>query len=220
MTFTPHALRATLASSVFILAASGIVVPVTLDPVTHWPTPSVAEAKGGGGGQGGGHGGGHGNGNGHGGAEAHGGGKGHGGDKGNSQGHGHDKADKPGHGNAFGHNQDKADDKATAKADKAEAKTEKADLKNSLGLHPSALGKLNAAHASPTALQNASPNSTVGMLGAYKEAVLMDITLDEARDALAEISNKPVDKDVVEAVNELLGVEISEDETSETSGGN
>ena len=38
--------------------------------------------------------------------------------------------------------------------------------------HSTALGALNAAHASDTALANASPNSRVGKIAAYKEAEL------------------------------------------------
>jgi hypothetical protein len=44
----------------------------------------------------------------------------------------------------------------------------------------SRLGSLNAAHASTTALENASPNSNVGRIAAYKEA---RIAADEAQDA-------------------------------------
>jgi hypothetical protein len=45
--------------------------------------------------------------------------------------------------------------------------------KGSNGLaHPSELGALNAAHASANALENASPNSRVGRIAAYRDAVL------------------------------------------------
>ena len=37
---------------------------------------------------------------------------------------------------------------------------------------PSELGALNAAHASPQALAHASPNSRVGRIAAYRDAVL------------------------------------------------
>ncbi len=40
-----------------------------------------------------------------------------------------------------------------------------------LGVHPSELGALNAAHASPQALANASPNSRVGKLAIYAQEV-------------------------------------------------
>lgn len=88
----------------------------------------------------------------------------------------------------------------------------------STGEKASALGNLNAAHASPTALEHASENSIVGMLGAYAKAV-DDHTLDsedDQRTALGAISNKAeydsslgadaVDAEVVNEVNSLLGV--------------
>jgi hypothetical protein len=68
---------------------------------------------------------------------------------GNENGHG--QAGEHGNGNANGH------DKATGENHGAEA---------------SSLGALNAAHASDTALANASPNSRVGKIAAYKEAEL------------------------------------------------
>jgi hypothetical protein len=61
----------------------------------------------------------------------------------NGNGHGH------GNGNANGHDKEK---------------------KENHGSTASKLGALNAAHASDTALANASPNSRVGKIAAYKEA--------------------------------------------------
>ena len=46
------------------------------------------------------------------------------------------------------------------------------DLAEALGAHPSDLGALNAANASPQALANANPNSRVGRIAAYRDAVL------------------------------------------------
>ncbi len=92
------------------------------------------------------------------------------------------------------------------------------DHPNSHGKLASALGNLNAAHASPTALENASGSSIVGLLAAYAEAVNSDegLTEDEARLALGEISNKSefddelggdaVDAEVVAEVDRLLGL--------------
>lgn len=85
----------------------------------------------------------------------------------------------------------------------------------------SALGNLNAAHASPTALAHASENSMVGMLALYADAVAGDpdaaspvlgLTLEEQQDALGDISNKAdddglVDASVVTEVNSLLGID-------------
>lgn len=86
----------------------------------------------------------------------------------------------------------------------------------------SALGNLNAAHASPTALANASrENSIVGFLALYAEAVAgaeppsneeeEQAALEEQRAELGLISNKtggePVDEGVRVEVNSLLGIE-------------
>jgi chromosome segregation ATPase len=60
----------------------------------------------------------------------------------------------------------KTSSKKTAKPNK------KADLAGVLGVHPSELGALNAAHASAQALENANPNSRVGRIAAYRDAVL------------------------------------------------
>lgn len=53
-------------------------------------------------------------------------------------------------------------------------------LADVLGAHPSELGALNAAHASGTALANANPNSRVGRIAAYRNAVLGRTGLLEA----------------------------------------
>jgi hypothetical protein len=131
---------------------------------------------------------------------------------------------------------------------------------NSHGATASSLGSLNAAHASPTALANASPNSTVGKLAIYRDSTLAARTAQDAYDALAvgmvlkydgldlsppdgvlspaetalmtpedmqaladaaaaittnqatadtalaDAANKPITDDVIDAVNELLGL--------------
>ena len=46
------------------------------------------------------------------------------------------------------------------------------DLAEVLGAHPSELGALNAANASPRALAKANPKSRVGRIAAYRDAVL------------------------------------------------
>lgn len=83
---------------------------------------------------------------------------------------------------------------------------------NAHGKLASSLGNLNAAHASPTALEHASGDSIVGLLAAYAEAVYNgDPEYDEPSEQqvkLGEISNKtngdPVDQTVVDEVNNLL----------------
>lgn len=82
----------------------------------------------------------------------------------------------------------------------------------------SAMGNLNAAHASPTALKNASGDSIVGLLALYAQDVAAadppsnaeeeQAALEAQQEALGLISNKtdgePVDENVVNEVNSLL----------------
>ena len=72
-----------------------------------------------------------------------------------------------------------------AKAKKSKAVGDNASVP---GASPSELGALNAAHASPRALANANPNSRVGRIAAYRDAVLGRADLlsdyDQARAAL------------------------------------
>ncbi|NKB47816.1 MAG: hypothetical protein GKS02_00480 [Alphaproteobacteria bacterium] len=97
---------------------------------------------------------------------------------------------------------------------------------NAHGKLASLLGNLNAAHASPTALENANrENSIVGLLAAYAEAVegdpeadvpVLGLTPEEQREALGEISNKSdedgrVDDEVVAEVNRLLDPDEEDD---------
>lgn len=114
-------------------------------------------------------------------------------------------------GNAFGH--DKAngnghnghDDFDTADHDDA----------NAHGKLASEMGNLNAAHASPTALENASEDSLIGRLADYLERVTEGDLSDDPegqQEALGAISNKAddeglVSEGVVTEVNDLLGVE-------------
>lgn len=71
------------------------------------------------------------------------------------------------------------------------ARVEKpAKAKGSHGLLASELKGLNAAHASPNALANASPNSQVGRLATYRDAAIATAgaqgAIDDATTALAE----------------------------------
>lgn len=54
----------------------------------------------------------------------------------------------------------------------ARAALETPETDASFGSAAAMLGKLNAAHASPTALENASPRSVVGAISAYKSATV------------------------------------------------
>lgn len=75
------------------------------------------------------------------------------------------------------------------------------------GISASALGSLNAAHASATARAKASPNSQVGRIAAYEGALAAD-DLQAAAEALASAANKEIDADVVAAVNGLLSLDV------------
>jgi hypothetical protein len=71
-------------------------------------------------------------------------------------------------------------------------------------------------------MKNASANSAVGRIAAYRDAVTLDKdeTLDEgaikdAAAALAAASNKPVTEDTVRALNGLLGVEMTDEQVAD-----
>jgi hypothetical protein len=101
-------------------------------------------------------------------------GNGNGGGHGNGNGNGH------GNGNANGH-----DKTASAKSNAGDDGSFDDDDDTASA---SELGALNAAHASPTALANASPNSRVGKIAAYKEAAVEAIANDPAvADAQADL---------------------------------
>jgi hypothetical protein len=89
---------------------------------------------------------------------------------GNGGGHGNGNGNGGGHGNANANGHDKT---ASAKSDVGDD-----DSFDDEDASASELGSLNAAHASPTALANASPNSRVGKIAAYKEAALEAIAND------------------------------------------
>ena len=129
------------------------------------PFTNAAYAKGGDeGGNGGGNSGGNGGGN----SGGNGGGN-SGGNSGGSEASGTGGSAKTDRGTSGDATQPRASRSATARPEKLDKNT---DLAGILGVNPSELGALNAAHASPTALANASPNSRVGRIAAYREAVL------------------------------------------------
>jgi hypothetical protein len=117
------------------------------------------------------------------------------------------KADRPGRG---GVDSKSARDQGDTARDKAQ---DKAGAKASLGA-------LNAAHASPTARANASPNSRVGQIAAYERAMQSALAIQdpakrasaitEARALLDDAANKPVTPAVVERVDALLGLDTTQ----------
>jgi hypothetical protein len=124
-------------------------------------------------------------------------GKGNGGGNGNGNGNGGGngaKAEKSS-GNSGAAKGGKETTKATKKTTKkttakktSAKKAEKAPLDDDLGVSASELGALNAAHASPNALKNASPNSRVGRIAAYKDSVLAGEELEaDLAEKLAEL---------------------------------
>ena len=194
---------------VISIALIFVLTPITVDWTATVMAPQSAFAKGG-------------NGGGNGGGNA--------GSNGNSSsanadtnavteaaGHGHGK----GHG--LGHSMH-ADDTEVANG-------------HTKGSTSSKLGRLNAAHASPTARANAAPHSAVGRIATYEEAVNETLTAEQAynedpanqaflenyqqayldqEEALAAAANKDIDEDVAQAVNEMLGIDTPEEPPEET----
>jgi hypothetical protein len=194
-----HPVRWAGFASVGAIIAAVLALPIRIDPTAMSADVAVALAKGGGGGGGGAGGGGGGAGGGGGGP-----GGGHGG------GHGA-AADGPGHGNSAGHGHGRGDGVGQGHGRGGSAGKDKGQAAASdrgKGSISSALGKLNGAHASPTAMSHANPKSTVGMLASYRDAVQNNTvtTVEQAQEALGKISNKSVSPEVVAAVNDLLGV--------------
>ena len=83
------------------------------------------------------------------------------------------------------------------------------DLASELGVDPSELGALNAAHASLNALAHASPNSRVGRIAAYRDAVLegqeLQSELDEKSALLETLA--PPDRTLADIEAALTGAE-------------
>ncbi len=104
----------------------------------------------------------------------------------------------------------------------------------SSGQLASALGALNAAHASPTALAHAAPNSKPGQLAAYDNAMLSALAMPDtttaqvaarqaaiaaARTTLAATTNKTLTPSVVQQVDLLLGLPPTDRTLGVTSPG-
>ena len=173
--------------------------------------------KGGGGGRGGGHGGGNkgdrgdvaggGFGNGH--AKGH----GHASDQTDIDDHKHSQGHGRGHGKShgLGHAMGGEQNNGASNPPGAPSLGDEPASKN--GISAAALGSLNAAHASSTARENASPNSMVGQIAAFADAVESE-NINAAAEALAAKANKSITESVVTEVARLVGVEVSEDTAS------
>jgi len=95
----------------------------------------------------------------------------------------------------------------------------------------SGLGALNAAHASPQALANAAPNSRVGRIETYKEALdrylsdlnagagptVLSADITATGIALGAAANKTVTAETVDQLNGLLGVSTASDPNWEST---
>jgi len=79
-----------------------------------------------------------------------------------------------------------------------------------------ALGKLNAAHASPTALEHAAPNSAVGAIATYQsqmnsalaltDPMAKDDAITAARQQLALTGNKQLTPSAITQIDGMLGI--------------
>ena len=199
-----------------------ILAPLTFDLNSADISISAAFAKNGNGGE-----------NGNGGGNGNGAGNGNGG--GNSAGHGHsaDARGEAAHGQT--HNAGLGHQKQGYTEDVSAAKSK------SKSVSANQLGRLNAAHASPTARAHAAPNSAVGRIAAYEAAVYQrqdvqleleslledenathqqiedaQLAVEEAAqlevETLSAAANKEINEDVAHAVNEMLGIESLDSE--------
>ncbi len=213
--------RAAVAAAVIAGFLGGAIL---VDGVKISLTDNAAFAKGGnGGGNGGGRGGGRGGGNGHGGgnkgghsntadagkAGGHAKGHGHGHKDGlaHVDGHDHSQGHGRGHSKGHGHGHARGDDETYGRSDPPGAPS----LGNGAsenGISAAALGSLNAANASATARDNASPNSMVGHIAAFAEAAESE-NINAAAEALAAKANKSITPEVVNEVSRLAEVEVS-----------
>jgi hypothetical protein len=176
---------------------------VVTDGVSFSVYDNVAFSKGGnGGGKGGG--GGRGAGRGGGNKGGQGGVAGGGPGKGHAKGHGHGHAKSHGLGHARGGEQNKIGSNPPG----APSLGDEPASEN--GISAAALGSLNAAHASSTARENASPNSMVGQIAAFADAVESE-NINAAAEALAAKANKSITEPVVTEVARHAEVEVSEE---------
>ncbi|MGQ0484112.1 MAG: hypothetical protein ACT4SY_01990 [Hyphomicrobiales bacterium] len=128
-----------------------------------------------------------------------------------------------GKGKSGDHGKVSGKDKKAAAAEEDEEEEEE-ELLNKKGKLASKLGALNAYHASPNAFKNASPNSRVGRIAAYwnaLEAAEADgqVTAEEQAELdklLDDAANKPIDAETREAFNNLLREKFGDDGEEET----
>ncbi len=134
-------------------------------------------------------------------------GNGNGGSNGNSGGNGGGNGKSGGKSNSGNGG---GNGKAAASTDTASA-GETSKGKNAHGLLASELKGLNAAHANPNALANASPNSQVGRLAAYRDAALAAVgaqaAIDDANDALAAFDAADQGRTIAEIETDIAALD-------------
>lgn len=148
-----------------------------------------------------------------------GGGGGDGGGNGNGGGHGNGGAGSAMGSGASASAGASVDPSHTGKGSGSKGGKGSAASKGTKGSTASKLGALNAAHASPNALAHASPNSRVGKIAAYKEAINAlnaaitpaDVLAAQtaAAQALANAANKSINASTVASLDSLLGLSVS-----------
>jgi hypothetical protein len=224
------------------VALTALVIGLGVAAVSSLPLADMAYAEkgGNGGGNGGGHGGGNGGGQGH--SGDHGGGNGNGG--GNAGGNSGSNAGGNGNGNANGHdgpgnsaNAGKRDDGGVDQSPDDDTDTASSDdsTTDDGSMKANKLGKLNGFfHASPNALANASPNSSIGRISQTFRDALSDFAeanQDETDDGtageatpptgpsvedlgaiLAGATNKPVTGAQVQAIIDRLAEQNPDDD--------
>ena len=199
MKLSSHHLLKACTLSVALLGSAAVVTAISM--------PDAAYAKsgndnGGGNGNGGANGNGGGNGNGNGGGN---------GNSAKSDGGSVEKSSKSSKAS-------KASKEKAGGSSKAKVTKKKKSLADELGVSASELGALNAAHANPNALKNASPNSRVGRIAAYRDSVLAGQALEAALETKqAELEGlTPPDRDSSVVQSELVTAQVETDETAGT----
>jgi hypothetical protein len=203
-------MRYSLLKSAAVIAAVSVLAVVPLTPNGHGP--AVAWAANGNGNAGGN---GNGNGNGNAGGNGNGNGK-------NGQGNGAAHASNNGN-KALTNGQAGASQAPPAAGSVVVVSTNSGT--DDPQLAPSHLGRLNAFfHASPSAQRNASSRSAVGAISKVYDHVMLSYlnnsgaTLDDVAAALARAANKPLNPNIVAAINDRLNVYEGIDPTQVDGG--
>lgn len=151
-------------------------------------------------------------------AQGNGNGNGGGNGNGNGGGNGGGNSAKSGGGSVEKSSGGASTQKSGGSSKKSAAKSKKTSLADELGLSPSELGALNAAHANPNALKHAAPNSRVGRIAAYRDAVVAGQELQADLDAKAAELDAltPPDRATAEVQTELAAAQQLTDDTAAT----